>query len=191
MTQVVDDEARPTRNGSATDAGALGPPVPREAVPRSWDWDCLNAALRHRLIRLGMTQFRLSREEAEDIVQTVLMNASRQETSVRDPAGYIRQSYLNGCRNAVRDRPRCLAEAVGEEHPSPDVDGDPERLATILALRQAIGTLPPEAQRMLRRYFNEGATLAEIGGAGVRPSTVWKKLRATVKTLRIELNGQT
>ncbi len=43
---------------------------------------------------------------------------------------------------------------------------------------------------MLRRYFSESAALGEIGGAAVNPATAWKKLRATVKSLPIGLNGQ-
>jgi RNA polymerase sigma-70 factor (sigma-E family) len=132
---------------------------------------------------------------AEDVVQEVLIRASRRWPSIRDldrPEAYIRKmvinEFLSWRRRSWRLVPAGLAAEV-DARPTPDVTaGYPERDALLAELAR----LPRRQRTVLVLRYYEGLTDAEIAAAlGCSPGTIRGYASRALAALRVELTGPT
>jgi RNA polymerase sigma factor (sigma-70 family) len=172
-------------------AESLSPPAPigltEEASPvlSGWDWEALDAALRPRLIALGIRRFRLRREECEDAVQSVFMNVLGQDARVRDPAAYIKASFLNACRNILVGRKRVSGDAPDCDLPDPASGALAGRIEAACAVSGAFRRIEPRCRDLIRAYFLEDRPLAETAvRSGYSQKTVWKRINRCLEKLR-------
>ena len=142
-------------------------------------------------------------EDAEDVLQTVFLNALRREKGQEAPGGhfgrapgsYLARSAVNGALDVLRRRragPESDTEAVGEmadtEAPGAAQSIWQEQLRT--RLRAALSTLAPNwAEMVALRYFEELSNVEIAELLGTSASTVAVTLHRARERLRAALAG--
>ncbi|HKC25615.1 MAG TPA: sigma-70 family RNA polymerase sigma factor [Thermoanaerobaculia bacterium] len=155
------------------------------AAPEGWDWEALDAALRPRLISLGIRRFRLRREESEDAVQSVFTNVLGQDARVRDPVAYIKASFLNACRNILLGKKRLSGDEPDCDLPDPVSGALAGRIEAACAVSGAFRRIEPRCRDLIRSYFLEDRPLAETAVQnGYSQKTVWKRINRCLEKMR-------
>jgi RNA polymerase sigma factor (sigma-70 family) len=163
--------------------------VASEAIgttPGEWDWNALNNVLRPKLVGLAMRKYRFSREEAEDAVQTVYMRVLARDPRVKDPIGYVKIAFLNTCLNIATSRER-RTEQIPEnmDVADPSCEKVTARLEAVRMVNKAIRSAGPKCKRIVRLYFGQEYSLAEMTKAtGYSQKTVWKRIWGCLEKMR-------
>ncbi len=163
--------------------------VASEAIgttPGEWDWNALNNILRPKLVSLAMRKYRFSREEAEDAVQTVYMRVLARDPRVKDPIGYVKIAFLNTCLNIATSKER-RTDQIPEnmDIADPTCEKVTARLEAVRMVNQAIRSAGPKCKRIVRLYFGQEYSLAEMTKAtGYSQKTVWKRIWGCLDKMR-------
>jgi RNA polymerase sigma factor (sigma-70 family) len=153
-------------------------------MPPLWDWEALDAALRPRLIALGMRKFQLGREECEDAVQTVFVNVLAQDGRIRDPIAYIKVAFLNACRNVLVARRRTTA-APDEDVPDNTSGALAGQIEAACAVAGAFRPIEARCRDLIRAYYIEDLPLSETAEKnGYSQKTVWKRINRCLEKMR-------
>lgn len=155
-------------------------------TPGEWDWNALNNVLRPKLVGLAMRKYRFSREEAEDAVQTVYMRVLARDPRVKDPIGYVKIAFLNTCLNIATSRER-RTEQIPEnmDVADPACEKVTARLEAVRMVNKAIRSAGPRCKRIVRLYFGQEYSLAEMTKAtGYSQKTVWKRIWGCLEKMR-------
>ena len=158
------------------------------------DFEAILEAVQSKLARI-LNQFRIPREDAEDVLQQAYLALVYQLDDVRDPEAWLVGTIRNKCLVYWRDRRRrvfdtvdttileWLAEATSPCQHSVDVRSDlarlvarlPEKCRDLLRLRYGLGFEPPEVAEKL----------------GYRPSSMSKVTNRCLAQLtrQMSLNG--
>ena len=155
-------------------------------TPGEWDWTALNNVLRPKLIGLAVRKYNFSREEAEDAVQTVYMRVLARDPRVKDPIGYVKIAFLNTCLNIATSRER-RTEQIPEnmDVADPSCEKVTARLEAVRMVNKAIRSAGPRCRRIVRLYFGQEYSLAEMTKAtGYSQKTVWKRIWGCLDKMR-------
>jgi RNA polymerase sigma-70 factor (ECF subfamily) len=142
------------------------------------------------LFALAMGMLR-SRQEAEDLIHDVFLEAWRRSADYSDQRGTVRAWLLMRARSRALDRiksagrPRAVYEETAPAASLPSEMGDEGRLRALLIQM-------PEAQRqvLLLGYF-EGLSTTEIAERlGIPAGTVKSRTRAALEALRNMLGSE-
>ena len=155
-------------------------------TPGEWDWTALNNVLRPKLIGLAVRKYGFSREEAEDAVQTVYMRVLARDPRVKDPVGYVKIAFLNTCVNIATSRERAVQQLPeGMEVPDPACERVTARLEAVRMVNKAIRSAGPKCKRIVRLYFGQEYSLADMTKAtGYSKKTVWKRIWGCLEKMR-------
>jgi RNA polymerase sigma factor (sigma-70 family) len=155
-------------------------------TPGEWDWNALNSVLRPMLVSLAMRKYRFSREEAEDAVQTVYMRVLARDPRVKDPIGYVKIAFLNTCLNIAMAKERSVQQMP--EHmdvADPKCERVTARLEAVRMVNKAIRSAGPKCKRIVRLYFGQEYSLADMTKAtGYSKKTVWKRIWGCLDKMR-------
>lgn len=155
-------------------------PVPA-TEPAFWDWSTLDAELRPRLVRLAVSRYRFSREEAEDLVQDVFELVWAKRPRVRNPAAYLRTSFYHRCADALR------SGATRRRHESLETlvdDGAPDRMMAAVAVHGAYRRIGRDCRSLITSYVVRGDTLAEAADRNqCSVNAVWKRINRCLREL--------
>jgi len=155
-------------------------------TPGEWDWNALNNILRPKLVSLAMRKYSFSREEAEDAVQTVYMRVLARDPRVKDPIGYVKIAYLNTCLNIATSREK-RTEQIPEDMDvaDPACEKVTARIEAVRMVNKAIRSAGPRCKRIVRLYFGQEYSLAEMTKAtGYSQKTVWKRIWGCLEKMR-------
>ncbi len=155
-------------------------------TPGEWDWNALNNVLRPKLVSLAMRKYRFSREEAEDAVQTVYMRVLARDPRVKDPIGYVKIAYLNTCLNIATSREK-RTEQIPEDMDvaDPSCERVTDRIEAVRMVNKAIRSAGPKCKKIVRLYFGQEYSLAEMTKAtGYSQKTVWKRIWGCLEKMR-------
>jgi RNA polymerase sigma factor (sigma-70 family) len=174
---------------------ASDPPddVPCEAdgvAPGDWDWAALDGVLRPRLLGLAVRRYGFSHEEAEDAVQTVFMRVLARDPRVKDPIGYVKIAFLNTCLNIAVAKERSVQQLPeGMDVPDPGSERATARLEAVRLVNRAIRSAGPKCKRIVRLYFGQEYSLADMTKAtGYSKKTVWKRIWGCLHKMRRALS---
>ncbi|MER7440193.1 SigE family RNA polymerase sigma factor [Micromonospora avicenniae] len=135
----------------------------------------------HRLLRAAYLVCG-NRHQAEDLLQDALLKLALRWSSVRegDPAAYVRSILYRDTVSWWRRRRREWLSAQPPERVSADRDG-----TLRLALRDAVGQLPPRQRAVLvLRYYEDLSEAATAEVLGVTVGTVKSQCHAALRRLR-------
>ena len=169
-------------------AAALPEPSEEErgaaAVPAECDWESLYDTMRPVLVRTACARFRVSVDDAEDLVQDIFEEVLRRAPLVRFPEKYLRTALYNACFERFRNSRRRATVALEEET---SVDArSVERLQDQCAARGAFQRIDPECRRLVSRYCIEEFTLKETATeAGVTVNAVWKRIQQCLRSMNL------
>jgi RNA polymerase sigma-70 factor, ECF subfamily len=132
-------------------------------------------------------------QDAEDALQEILLTVSRKIGSVRDPRWFRAWAYRIATRDAVRFAKRrkrnvSIDESaelenilVGNETADPETD-------LIERLPEAVATLSPASQLVIRMHYNDGLSHTEIAEAlELSVGTVKSRLAYGLAALRARI----
>ncbi len=137
------------------------------------------ADLRLPLLRLAFL-LSGSRDQAEDVVQTVFTTAYPRWDDIDEPRAYLRRAVVNACNELHRRR----AKDRGRPPEPEPVTAIPEVDETWAVLVR----LPARQRAVVVLHFYEDQSLADIGRLLGRPAaTVRSDLRRALTTLRSQL----
>ena len=155
-------------------------------------FDCIAPRLKAQLTRLGVT-----RSEAEDIIQDVMVNVWIKAGLYVAEKGSVLAWVFVIARNVRIDRARKLKPQVHldfSEYDEPDSRDTPEeetvRNSQAAALKVAMATLPDEQREIYELIFREELTQAEIAVKLKLPlGTVKSRMRLAQAHLRKALEN--
>ncbi len=155
-------------------------------TPGEWDWTALNNVLRPKLIGLAVRKYNFSREEAEDAVQTVYMRVLARDPRVKDPIGYVKIAFLNTCLNIAMAKERSVQQfPEGMDVADPGCEKVTARLEAVRMVNKAIRSAGPKCKRIVRLYFGQEYSLADMTKAtGYSKKTVWKRIWGCLDKMR-------
>jgi RNA polymerase sigma factor (sigma-70 family) len=121
-------------------------------------WDRLRPALRRVLWR-----HRIPPEDAEDLVQTMLLLALAKWQEIDDPALWLLGTLRKLCVGYWRDRRRRVERHVqlDERHPQLAIERSQDRRNLLTDLDTVCRGLPAEQRRLLVLRFHLGLTVSE------------------------------
>jgi RNA polymerase sigma-70 factor (ECF subfamily) len=142
---------------------------------------------RYRDMVYGVAYCYLSHaEDAQDAAQEAFISAYRRLGQLREPekfAGWLRRLTLNGCADALRRRNQRQAGC-----PTPEVVDEAERIATRLAVQEALGHLPEPMRLTVMLCCLDGYSHAEVAQFLEIPlNTVRSRLQHAKRRLREEM----
>ncbi|MFG3706774.1 SigE family RNA polymerase sigma factor [Micromonospora sp. NPDC047670] len=135
----------------------------------------------HRLLRAAYLVCG-NRHQAEDLLQDALLKLALRWPAVRngDPAAYVRAILYRDAVSSWRRRRREWLSAYPPERATHEGDG-----TLRLALRDALGHLPPRQRAVLvLRYFEDLTEAATAEALGVTVGTVKSQCHAALRRLR-------
>jgi RNA polymerase sigma-70 factor (ECF subfamily) len=129
------------------------------------------------------------RESCQDICQEVLLKLWTSADGIHDTRrllGWLRtttyRSYIDWARRSGVEVPTDLPER--------SVPGAPEHFEELVALREALATLPDRSRRIIEAIYLRGMTFEEAASALGMPEGTLRTLRTeAMKRLRRELIG--
>ena len=165
MTEPV---ARGRTRGVSRKPPGVSPP---ERDP--WDWDYLTNTLAPKLIRVGVLRYRLSHEDAEDLVQGLFERILIKRPTARNAEAFIRTSFYHGCIDLLRHRRR----TAGFDETA-DLSDDPiPRLVAAIAVQAALRRISVPCRQLIETYCLEEHTLTETAERlGGTVNAVWKRI---------------
>jgi RNA polymerase sigma-70 factor (sigma-E family) len=126
-----------------------------------------------------------SQHDAEDLVQSALLNMLRRWRSVDDPLNYARRTVINLYVNSLRRRTREVLTALLPERATGEA---PDRIAQRSMLWPALRTLPPRARAVIvARYWLDLSEAETARLLGCSIGTVKSTASRGVAKLRSQL----
>jgi RNA polymerase sigma factor (sigma-70 family) len=132
----------------------------------------------------------------DDVAQEVFLRLLRYDAAriVEHPQAYLFKMAANvvaewsiRASNRLAHEPRWLASLVAEDRTDDALDRDAARLE----VKRALNTLTPRERAILKLYFEDGLTQAEIAEhLGVSFRIVRRDFERSYAKLRSELNGE-
>ena len=122
-----------------------------------------------------------SREEAEDICQTVFEKLIRERSITQGKEkAWLMQTCANTCKNLLRSHWWQKTDGLNENSAAGTTEANP--------VKQAVMTLDPKYRVVVYLYYYEGYTTHEIGKLlGIGQSAVSTRLHRARQTLKLEL----
>ena len=158
---------------------------PAEARAEEWDWDALNAELRPRLLNAGVNRFGLTREEAEDIIQSVFLRTVDLNPRVRDPIGYLKNAFRFGCINSLKALGRMPPHLTDVEVPDDRMRRAISQREAAELLRRAFHLVDATCRKLLRQYYLQSSTLAVSARViGYSANAIWRKVQSCLRKMR-------
>lgn len=160
-------------------------------MPDDWDEDDdleeLLRGLRRRFEAI-FRRYRIRPEDAEDLLQNVMLQFVLKRPQVRNPPAWICQALTLECLMFLRTERRRIVQSV--EDTLLEIFGggdfpDPEREFLRKQLRRWIRKLPRNCQELIRLKYVENLSAKEIAErTGYKPSSVDKVTRRCVARLK-------
>jgi RNA polymerase sigma factor (sigma-70 family) len=182
-------DARPADPADATDDGAMtGPDEVARPLAGPTTFDGLYRGEYDRLVRVA-TLICGSQATAEEVVQGAFLRVHRRWDELDNPAGYLRTSVVNGCRDDRRRQGRFERRKplLAVEDRATDAPDD-ALIGARVDLVAAMGSLPSKQRAALVLRFYGGFRESEIAEALEVPGgTVKTLLRRGLERLRKEI----
>ena len=143
-----------------------------------------DAAELFRLYKNDIYRFALSythsREDAEDICQTVFEQALTHSITPGKEKAWLMQTCANRCRNLLRSHWWQRTAPLEDVHTAPGQEADP--------VKEAVTALRPEYRAVVYLYYYEGLSTQEIGKLlRISQSAVSTRLHRARNQLKQEL----
>lgn len=137
-------------------------------------------------------------DAADEVVTDVWLAIARGLARLDDPACFPRWAFrivdrrcTDWIRRRATDRRQQAAAAAEADHLAPaaaPVASANEPADDVIALRAAVGSLPPEARQLLHLFYHAGRSIAEIGEIlDLPPGTVKSRLFSVRENLKQQL----
>jgi RNA polymerase sigma-70 factor (ECF subfamily) len=135
-----------------------------------------------------------SRQDAEDILQTVFMKLLDQDYPaglIRSPKAFLYRAAVNAALNTVRSRKRCnLVDRIEDLESPPPFDDDESGEVILQRLMNAMAKLKPKEVEILILRYEHNHSDAEIAkmlgkSRGTIAVTLWRTRARLKKLLRI------
>lgn len=134
-----------------------------------------------------LSAFHVPPEDADDLVQDILMQYLRKRTQIRTPEPWFAGALRNQCRMYWRTRSRRRTVAVDQAVLDVMAGGsepDAERVALRRGLARWVAMLPRNCQELLRLRYGLGLDDQAVAEeTGYQPSSVDKVTRRCVQAL--------
>jgi len=167
--------------------GEGAPAAPRE---QPLDWFALIGSFQTELVCLGMRRYRVSREDAEDAFQSVVLAVIVKRPSLSGPQDYVRTAFFNRLVDAVRARAR-RPEAEAAEADGARQDSTESTLIARQVCSALLGRLDERSRRLVLRHLVDEVPLVDLAAeTGYSRKTVGKKFRRAMARLRMPAVGQ-
>jgi RNA polymerase sigma factor (sigma-70 family) len=142
--------------------------------------------MRPRLLALGVRKFRLTPEEAEDVVQTVLLKTVTLNPTVRDPFAYLATAFRRGCINLLASSGRRLAAAeLGDDLPDFGSVQALQRMHDLQAVRRAFHHADRQCVELVRcHYLSDQSQTATAERFGYSPRSIGRRLKHCLERIR-------
>lgn len=131
---------------------------------------------------------RIPPEDAEDVVQDVLIQFVRKRTQIRSPEAWLAGALRNQCKMYWRGRDRRPAKRMDDALIELLVGGsheDPEREVMRRSLRRWVAELPENCRSLLHKRYGLGLNVQETAKrTGYKPSSIDQTTRRCLKILR-------
>jgi RNA polymerase sigma factor (sigma-70 family) len=140
---------------------------------------------------IAVQAFKLPEHDAEDVFQETFARAYENLPKLRDDAA-IRPWLAQLTRRLCIDRMRAgSSEHLTDEVEALDADDTIERLDEVMAIHEALATLPDNCQEILDRFFARDESYRVIGDALDVPSgTIASRISRCLAKLRLQLEGR-
>ena len=138
-------------------------------------------------LQATLRQFRIPPEDADDVVQQVLLQFVRKRSHIRAAEPWLRGAVRNECRMYWRSRSRRLTVAVDQAVLELVAVGDgeePERAVLRRGLGRWLTTLSWKCRSLLRMRYTLGLDVRQVAEqTGYQPSSVDKVTKRCLDTL--------
>ena len=180
----VDTLLRGPASGPVDALGLVGEGASGALPEQRFDLAALGGSFQAELVCAGVERYRVSREDAEDAYQAVLLTLLSTKPTVQCLAEYVRAAFFNRLIDVLRAR---------ASHRSTDIDHAPEARvsdsggATLAreTCRVLLASLDDRSRRLVTRHILDGVPLVELAGeVGYSPKTVGKKYRRAMARLK-------
>jgi RNA polymerase sigma factor (sigma-70 family) len=157
------------------------PPGPKEGE--------IEALLRRTWAKLQriLSHFGIPREDAEDLIQEVMVQLLRKWSTITNPDGWLPGALRNECRMYWRGRSRRRTVAVDEailDLIAGAGDSDPERRVMCRGVWRWVEELPHNCRELLKMRYGLELNDREVAkGTGYKPGSVDKVTRRCIGQL--------
>lgn len=138
-------------------------------------------------------RFRIRPEDAEDLLQNVMMQFVVKESQIRNPPAWICRSLELECLMHLRTERRRIVRTVEDaliELLAGASMPDPERELMRRRLGRWIGALPWKCRNLIQLKFGQDLDAAEIAKrTGYKKSSVDKVIRRCIKALKKKIDA--
>lgn len=134
-----------------------------------------------------LRRFRIPPEDAEDLVQQVLLQFVRKRAQIQAPEAWLRGALRNECRMYWRGRSRRRTVAVDQAVLDVVAGGsgeEPERAILRRSLGRWVASLPWKCRSLLRMRYDLGLDVRDVAErSGYRPASVDKVTKRCLDAL--------
>jgi RNA polymerase sigma factor (sigma-70 family) len=160
---------------------SVGPAVEE---PVAWDWEHLDRDVRPRLVRLATTRYRLSREDAEDLVQDLFEAILEKRPRARSPEAYLLTAFLHRCYDLLQTKGRRSRHEMPLLIDEVRDDRTPHLIFVALVVSGGFRRITPECRGLITAYCLEERSLRETAhDAGCSEKAVWKRINQCLRRL--------
>jgi RNA polymerase sigma factor (sigma-70 family) len=122
----------------------------------------LDPERRRKLFRYACVQFRISEQDAEDLLQETALELLRYRSYVRSPEGFVFTVFRARCVRFIGARRATYTQSSEPVDDAAEVcEADANGFEEQVALREALNEISSKCRRLIHAYYLEGQSLKE------------------------------
>ncbi len=183
---------KPASNGEILEAitGLLAEIEKQAAEQAGLDLAQLQIQTHKILFSIARRRYRLTSEEAEDVVQEAWLLFLERREMVRSARVWLAGTVANLCRHLIDRSVRCRAKIANDDGSGMNADAHAGGLETGIAVREAMATLDPGSRSVCTLIAIEGYAYQEVSSrTGLPLGSIGPMYMRAKKKLRIALEA--